>query len=223
VAVTKFAVIFDFDGTILDSESAEYHSHRQFFAEHGVELTQEEWCTGIGRVQPERTWWEWLCTRTTTPPTYERFRKTTRTYFVRHLRMEPMPGIQTLVESLVAAGVPRAIASAASLSWVARAMKELHIGRAFEVIVTGDQVERTKPAPDVYLEAARRLGVEPEHCVAIEDSEPGLTAARAAGMHTVAIPHHLNRLTHDFEGADLELSSAADLTLDRIRELAGVR
>jgi len=219
----QLAVIFDFDGTILDSESAEYQSHRQFFAEHGVELTEEEWCTCIGRVQPRNHWWDWLCERTATPPSYERFRKKTRTYFVDHLRMEPMPGIATLVTALVSAGVPRAIASAASSNWVARALEELDLTPSFDVIVTADQVAHPKPAPDVYLEAARRLGVEPAHCVAIEDSGPGLTAARAAGMRTVAIPHHLNRLTHDFEGADLELSSAADLTLDRIRELAGVR
>lgn len=219
----QLAVIFDFDGTILDSESAEYQSHRQFFAEHGVELTEEEWCTCIGRVQPRTLWWDWLCDRTETPPSYDRFRKQTRTYFVEHLRMEPMPGIATLVTALVAAGVPRAIASAASSNWVARALEELALTPSFDVIVTSDQVAHPKPAPDVYLEAARRLGVEPAHCVAIEDSGPGLTAARAAGMRTVAIPHHLNRLTHDFEAADLELSSAADLTLDRIRELAGVR
>jgi beta-phosphoglucomutase-like phosphatase (HAD superfamily) len=87
--------------------------------------------------------------------------------------------------------------------------------------VTADQVPHPKPSPDVYLEAARRLGVAPGQCVAIEDSGPGVAAARAAGMRTVAIPHWLNRHSHDFAPADLHLSSAADLSVERLRELVG--
>lgn len=218
-ARSSFAVIFDFDGTILDSESAEFQSHRRFFADHGVDLTEEEWCTGIGIVQPPTRWWDWLCARAATPPTYERFRELTRTYFSEHVRMEPMPGITALLGALVAAGIPCGVASAASSNWVGRALGELGLAASFGAIVTGDQVAHPKPAPDVYVEAARRLDVAPGRCVAIEDSGPGLAAARAAGMRTVAIPHRLNRRTHDFTGADLHLSSAADLTRDQLRDL----
>jgi HAD superfamily hydrolase (TIGR01509 family) len=216
-----FAVIFDFDGTILDSETAEFHSHHRYFAEHQVDLTEEEWCRGIGIVQPATHWWEWLCARTSVPPTYERFREATRAYFTEHVRMEPMPGITALVDGLVAAQVPRAVASAASARWVMRALEDLGLSSSFDAVVTGDQVARPKPAPDVYVEAARRLGIAPERAVALEDSGPGLAAARAAGMRTVVIPHRLNLGTHDFEGADLRVSSAADLTLEQLRELVG--
>jgi HAD superfamily hydrolase (TIGR01509 family) len=214
-----FAVIFDFDGTIVDSETAEFHSHRRFCADHGVELSEEEWSTGIGRVQPATHWWEWLCARTHTPPSYDRFREATRQYFKEHVRMEPMPGITALVGALVAAGIPRGVASAASSRWVCRALADLQLAPSFDVIVTADQVAQPKPAPDVYVEAARRLAVRPDSCVAIEDSGPGLAAARAAGMRTVAIPHALNRRRHDFDGADLHVASAAELTLERLREL----
>jgi putative hydrolase of the HAD superfamily len=214
-----FAVIFDFDGTILDSESAEYQSHRRFFADHGVDLTEAEWCTGIGIVQPDTHWWEWLCARVAEPPTYERFREATHQYFREHVPTEPMPGISALLGALIAAGVPRGVASAASSNWVLRALKDLELTSSFDAVVTGDQVANGKPAPDVYLEAARRLKVKPETCVAIEDSGPGLAAAMAAGMRTVAIPHRLNRHAHAFDGADLHLSSAADLSLERIRKL----
>ena len=215
-----FAVIFDFDGTIVDSESAEFHSHSRFFAEHGVHLSEQEWCTGIGIVQAETHWWDRLRERAASPPTYERFRQTTRAYFKEHVRMEPMPGVAALVGALVAAGIPRGIASAASSRWVLEALADMELAPLFDTIVTADHVERPKPAPDVYLEAARRLRVAPARCVAIEDSGPGLAAARAAGMRTVAIPHRLNRQTHDFAGADLRLSSAAELTLERLTELA---
>jgi beta-phosphoglucomutase len=216
-----FAVIFDFDGTILDSESSEYHSHRRFFAQHGVELTEEEWCTGIGIVQPKAHWWDWLCARAATPPTFEEFREATRAYFHEHVRMEPMPGIAALVGALVTAKIPRAVASAASSRWVLRALQDLELAPLFDTIVTADQVARPKPAPDVYLEAATRLDIAVDRCVAIEDSGPGLAAARAAGMRTVAIPHRLNRLTHDFAAADIHVASAAELSLGRLRALVG--
>jgi HAD superfamily hydrolase (TIGR01509 family) len=216
-----FAVIFDFDGTIVDSESAEYQSHRRYFAEYGVHLTEEEWCTGIGIVQAKTHWWEWLCARAATPPPFEHFREKTRTYFHEHVRMEPMPGIAALVGALVAAKIPRAIASAASSNWVMRALADLELAPLFDAIVTADQVLYPKPAPDVYLEAARRLGMAPPRCVAIEDSGPGLASARAAGMRTVAIPHRLNQQTHDFAAADVHRRSAAELTLEQLRQLAG--
>src|SRR5262245_21768292 len=153
---TTFAVIFDFDGTILDSESAEFESHRRLFAEHGVELTEEEWCTGIGIVQPATHWWEWLSARTSTPPEYARFREITREYFTEHVRMEPMAGIGSLVEALVAGAVPRAVASAASSQWVTRALAALGLTASFDAVVKPDDVDRPKPARDVYLEAGRR-------------------------------------------------------------------
>ena len=214
-----FAVIFDFDGTIVDSESAEFVAHSRYFAEHGVQLTEEEWCTGIGLVKGETYWWERLCERASNAPGYPHFHETTRVYFREHVRMEPMPGVAALVTALVAADIPRAVASAASSEWVLKALADLELEPLFGAIVTGDQVRRPKPAPDVYLEAARRLDVSPGRCVAIEDSGPGLAAARAAGMRTIAIPHPLNRKFHDFEGADLYLSSARDLSLERLRTL----
>jgi putative hydrolase of the HAD superfamily len=212
------AVIFDFDGTVLDSETPEYESHRRFFADHGVELTREEWCTGVGIVQPDTHWYDWLCGRAAAPPTFQQFRDETRRYFRESVQMEPMPGISALLGALVAAGVPRAIASTASADWVVSAIGELGLIPSFTTIVTGDQVKRGKPAPDVYLEAARRLAVEPARCVAIEDSGPGLASARAAGMKTVAIPHPINT-AHDFDAAHLCVESAAKLTLEALHAL----
>ncbi len=213
-----FAVVFDFDGTILDSETPEYESHRRCCADYGVHLSEDQWCTGVGILQPDTHWFDWLCARTTSPPTFERFRDATRVYFRERVLMEPMPGIRALLDALVAAGVPRAVGSTAPSGWVLPALDDLQLTASFTVVVTGDQVERGKPAPDVYLEAARRLGIEARRCVAIEDSGPGLAAARAAGMKTVAIPHPLSR-THDLSRADLHAASATDLRVDTLRAL----
>ena len=213
-----FAVVLDFDGTILDTETPAYESHRRFFGEHGVALTVDEWCTTIGTIRPETHWFDWLCERAPAAPSFERFRAATLAYYQERARLEPMPGILTLLDALDQADVPRAIGSTAPADWVLASLAELRLTDRFPVIVTGDQVGRFKPAPDVYLEAARRLGVPPGRCIAIEDSGPGLASARAAGMKTIAIPHPLNR-SHDLT-ADLSVSSASELNLEVLRALA---
>jgi HAD superfamily hydrolase (TIGR01509 family) len=214
-----FAVIFDFDGTILDSETAEFVSHRRLFEDWGTPLTEDEWCEGIGILQPNTHWFERLCERAQDPPDFERFQQLTRQYFREHVPDEPMPGVSALLGALITAGVPRAVASGAPSDWVRHGLDTLGLTTSFDAIVTSDQVPRGKPAPDVYLEAARRMGLEPARCVALEDSGPGLASARAAGMRTIVIPHALTRL-HDLSGADLRVNSAADLTLETLRNLA---
>ena len=88
----------------------------------------------------------------------------------------------------------------------------------FDAVVAGDQVKHRKPAPDVYLAAALELGVDPRRSIAIEDSGPGIAAARAAGMKAVAIPHWLTA-RHDLSGADLTVTDAGQLSLDRLEAL----
>jgi len=213
-----FAVIFDFDGTIFDSETAEFRAHRQLFADHGLTLTEDEWCEGVGIVKTDTHWFDRLCASVTGAPQFDDFRLLTRQYFREHVRWEPMPGIAALLGALVAADVPRAIASAAPAAWVLNALDDLQLAPTFNAIVTGDQVARGKPAPDVYLEAARRLQVGPEHCVAIEDSGPGVASAKAAGMKTIAIPHPLTQ-SHDFSTADLRVTDASALSLEMLQAL----
>jgi beta-phosphoglucomutase-like phosphatase (HAD superfamily) len=101
---------------------------------------------------------------------------------------------------------------------VERGAGSLGIRPFFRAIVSGEDVRRRKPAPDVYLEAARRLGVDPTRTVAVEDSGPGIAAARAAGMRVVAIPHWLTA-KHDLSGADLRVSHAGELTMARLEAL----
>ena len=214
-----FAVVFDFDGTILDSETAEFESHQQLFTECGATLTVKEWCEGVGIVTPADHWFVRLCDRATHPPVdYDEFVQRRRAYFRARVRWEPMRGIGELLDELTGAGVPCAVASAATSDWVVRALGDLGLTGRFDAVVTGDQVVRGKPAPDVYLEAARRLDIDPCWCVAVEDSGPGLAAAGAAGMTTVVIPHTLS-VNHDFASADLRVSHAGELTLARLQRL----
>jgi HAD superfamily hydrolase (TIGR01509 family) len=211
------AVIFDFDGIILDSETPEYESHRRIYERCGVTLTIEQWCGVIGTWSEghDEQWFARLCAQSPDAPARDAYFAERRRIFEQIVPADPMRGIPELLEALRAAAVPTAIASSAPARWVAGAVERLGIRPLFDAVVTGDEVAHRKPAPDVYLEAARRLGVDPERSIAIEDSSPGVTAARAAGMKAIAIPHWLTE-RHDLSAADLTVAHAGELTLERL-------
>jgi HAD superfamily hydrolase (TIGR01509 family) len=214
------AVVFDFDGIVLDSETPEYESHRQIYERCGVPLTVEDWCGAIGiwtEGHDDRRF-ETLCARATAAPPRDAYFAERQRIFETLLPPEPMRGIRDLLVSLRDAGIAAAIASTSPARWVVPAAERIGVRECFDAIVTGDEVQRRKPAPDVYLEAARRLGVDPADAIAIEDSAPGVAAARAAGMTVVAIPHWLTR-THDLAAAHLQVAHAGELTLDRLAAL----
>ena len=214
------AVIFDFDGIILDSETPEYESHRRIFERCGVDLTTDEWCDQIGTWTEghDERWFRELCARSASAPDLAAYHAEKRRIFDEVLPPEPMRGIADLLAVLAAAGIPVGVASSAPLSWIGRAIDGLGLRPSFRAIVTGDDVVRRKPAPDVYLEAARRLGVDAARCIAIEDSGPGIAAARAAGMKAIAIPHRLTA-RHDLSGADLRVAHAGEVTLAALETL----
>ena len=214
------AVIFDFDGIVLDSETPEYESHRRIYERCGVTLTVDEWCGVIGTWSEghDEQWFTRLCEQANTAPAREAYFAERRRIFDQIVPADPMRGVPQLLAALREAGIPTAIASSAPARWVVGAVERLAIRPLFDAVVTGDEVAHRKPAPDVYLEAARRLDVDPRRAIAIEDSGPGITAARAAGMKAIAIPHWLTE-RHDLSGADLTVAHAGELTLDRLAAL----
>ncbi len=211
------AVIFDFDGVVLDSETPEYESHRRIYQRCGVTLTVDEWCGVIGTWSEghDEQWFTRLCERSAGVPAREAYFAERRRIFEAIVPAGPMRGVRELLTLLGDAGIPVAIASSAPARWVVGAVERLGLRPLFGAVVTGDEVAHRKPAPDVYLEAARRLGADTARSIAIEDSGPGLAAARAAGMKAIAIPHWLTE-RHDLSGADLTVAHAGELTLDRL-------
>jgi len=214
------AVVFDFDGVILDSESAEFESHRLIFERYGVPLTPEEWCDQIGiwAEEHERRWCTRLNERCGAAMEYEAFKTEQHRIFHEIVSREPMRGIRKLLDELADAGVPTAVASTSSARWVVPSVERLGLTHRFRTIVTANDVERRKPAPDVYIEATRRLGADPRRSVAIEDSGPGIASASAAGLTAVAIPHWLTE-GHDLAAAALRVAHAGDLSVDRLEQL----
>lgn len=133
---------------------------------------------------------------------------------VARYRREGAPGIDGAVEAVrrIAADRPVAVASSAHRAVIDAALAATGLAEVFAVVVSSDQVAHGKPAPDVYLETARRLGVEPVRCLVVEDSYNGVRAARAAGMTVVLVP---NASVPPAPGT----REAADLVLDRLADL----
>ncbi len=214
------AVVFDFDGVIIDSETAEYESHRRLYERAGAALTPVEWCDQIGvwTEGEEERWCQRLAVLTGVPLDFAAFKADQHRFFREIVAREPMRGIRDLLDVLAQAQVPLAIASTSPARWVVPAVGDLGLAAFFRTIVTADDVRRRKPAPDVYLEAARRLGADPARSVAIEDSGPGIASATAAGMKTIAIPHWLTE-SHDLAAATLQVAHAGELTVEVLEQL----
>lgn len=215
------AVVFDFDGLIIDSEWAIYEAAGTAFEAHGHELTVEAWATVVGiNDRHDDSWWPRLCEaagvegfeRAHFDAVYEadEARAALR---ARMLELPALPGVEALVQELTAAQVPLGVASSSSRGWIEGNLLRLGLLDAFATRVGADMVGGVgKPAPDVYLRACADLGVDPAASVAIEDSAHGVTAAKAAGMAAVAVPSQITR-HNDFAHADVVVGSVADLSL----------
>ncbi len=127
--------------------------------------------------------------------------------------MKPSPGFHELVNRLAQAGMRLALASNSDRIHVDRVVDQLGIRGFFDLIVTGDQVPQGKPGPDIYLLAVSQLNVLPRECVALEDSQPGIESAKAAGLYCIAVPTLFTR-HQDLSRADLIGSFLEEITLD---------
>jgi putative hydrolase of the HAD superfamily len=220
--MTLEAVVFDFDGLIVDSEWVIYESAAAAFATHGHDLPVEVWATVVGtNERDERAEWDNLCSRlgitfaqTDFSAAYEAQDRSNRD------SLPALPGVVALLDELAEAGIPVAIASSSSCDWLQRHVDRLGIDHHFRgVLVGADLVGGVgKPAPDVYLRACADLDADPRHAVALEDSEHGISAAHAAGMAAVGVPGRVTR-SHDFSAADLVVASLEELS---VVDLAGL-
>jgi HAD superfamily hydrolase (TIGR01509 family) len=215
MATSIRAVIFDFDGLIIDSETPLFDIWSSIYASHGATLTMERWQHALG-TQGGFDPFEHLST--TLAETLDR---DTLADFVRdeHWRLcgeQPLlPGVRERLAEARTLSLGVAVASSSPSAWVQPWLERHDLLSLFDVVCTRDDVQRVKPAPDLFLLAAERLRMDPETCVVFEDSPNGLRAAHTAGMKTVAIP---NRLTRGLPmpAPQLVLDSLADRTMAEI-------
>ncbi|MEV6481970.1 HAD family phosphatase [Streptomyces sp. NPDC051576] len=184
------SVIFDLDGTLVDSEPNYYEATRQTLAEHGVPdftWVQHERFVGISTQETLALLKE---RHGLTAPLEDLLAETNRRYLaLARTATRVYPEMRKFVELLAAEGVPMAVASGSSPEAIGAILAGTGLDAWLRTVVSADEVARGKPAPDVFLEAARRLGTAPADCVVLEDAAPGAAAARAAGMRCIAIPY----------------------------------
>ena len=217
MAGTIRALIFDFDGVILDTEMPAYEAWRENYAAHGHDLPIEVYVECVGsdyaRFDPRLH----LESLTGEKIDWDRWdvERESRALEKINALTEPMPGIRELIEAAASAGIPCAVASSSPRSWVEPHLERIGLRRFFRLIRCLDDVSEPKPSPELFLSAAAGLGVQPSEAVVFEDSLHGLTAARAAGMRCVVAP---SRLTGhlDFTGAAMVVESLAGMELAAI-------
>jgi HAD superfamily hydrolase (TIGR01509 family) len=202
------AVVFDMDGLLLDTEVLWQRAEAELFSRHGAEYTLDDALAVMGTSFDATA--RYFAERLSQPQ--ERgagLVDELRVLMLEELRREVQarPGAVELVERL-RERIPLALASNSSRTLVDAALQTADLADAFDAIVTADDVEHPKPAPDLYLLACERLGVPPDRALALEDTAPGIAAAKAAGLTCFAVPQ--------FAETD---ASAADRVVDSLEEL----
>jgi HAD superfamily hydrolase (TIGR01509 family) len=214
------AVIFDLDGVLLDSESAWVEVKKEFTEETGGRWEERARVEMLGMSSTE--WSRYMHDELGVPVSPEKISSEVADRLVEQYRrrLPLLPGAVEAVRSL-ARQWPLGLASSSNRNVIDLALEEAGLAEDFKATVSSEEVERGKPAPDVYLEAARRLEVDADACVAIEDSTNGIRSAHAAEMAVIAVPNDDFPPEPDSLAlADLTLGSLEELSPGRVRSLA---
>lgn len=182
------AILFDMDGVLVDSEEYIFEAVRLMFAEHGITVKPEDalpfvgtgensYIAGIGRSNGFEA---------------DIVRDKARTYAIygeiTHGKLHSLPGTEEFIRQCRKHGLKMAVASSADRVKIEINLREIGISPdTFDAIISGEDVERKKPFPDIYLLAASRLGFAPEKCLVVEDAVSGVAAAKAAGAKCLAL------------------------------------
>jgi HAD superfamily hydrolase (TIGR01509 family) len=201
------AVVFDNDGLLLDTEEAWTRAETALFARHGSTFTfdHKRDLIGSSHTVAAGKLEAMLGLPGEGPALIDELHALVMAE-ARH-DVEPRPGAVALVEALLDAGIPIAVASNSPRDFLDRVLGTAGVAGHFAVTVAGDEVTHPKPAPDIYLEACRRLGAAPAGSVGLEDSPTGAAAAKAAGLHVIGVPYLADMAVPD---ADLIAGSLAD-------------
>ena len=206
------AVVFDFDGLILDTEEPVYRSWLEVYQAHGEELPFERWVQIVGSTtigfHPQHHLEELLGRPLPKEVLDRRIGRRTEMILANHL----LPGVVQHIEAAKAAGLKVGVASSSTKEWVRGHLARLDILDRFDCLRCRDDVANAKPEPDLYIAVLDCLGVPAAEAFAIEDSPNGVLAAKRAGMRCVAIPNSITARL-DLGQADVLLGSLAEVTL----------
>lgn len=212
------AIVFDFDGLIIDSEHAVAGSYAEIYAAEGLEFPVATWALMVGTREHDSVLWDDLTAKTGrlfSPAEMDAARRQRSIELAEQL--EPLPGVLAHLDAAAEARMLLAVASSSSAWWVRGHLERLGLMGRFEVVCTKEDAVRSKPDPGIYTEALRRLGVPAAQAFAFEDTEPGIAAAKAAGMRAVGVPGSFTEHM-DFSAADVVLKSLAEMSAQELWE-----
>ncbi len=211
------AILWDMDGTLVDSEEYHWLSWRDTMTAEGIPLTRDQFMESFGQ-RNDTILARWLGPDAPAERVQrigdtkeELYRK-----LVREGGLAPLPGAAEWVKHLHRDGWAQAIASSAPRANVAAVLEVIQMGGYFQAVVSAEDVTKGKPDPQVFLTAASRLGIPPPRCIVVEDVPAGVEAARRAGMRSIGVRHNGPPLA-----ADLAVTSLADLPLNAFTTLMG--
>ena len=209
------AIVFDFDGLILETEGPSLESWIEIYREYGFQIPLEKWHNDIGSdrgFEPVDHLAALVGEGLDRAATQDR-RDQRKNELIEALDL--MDGVRDFIADAQRLGLKLAIASSSSRGWVLGHIERLGIHAFWDAVLTRDDVARTKPAPDLYVAAVKALDVHPSQAVALEDSPNGIAAAKEAGLRCVAVPNALTR-DLDVSRADVRLASLAEMPLERL-------
>jgi HAD superfamily hydrolase (TIGR01509 family) len=219
--MTRVSVIFDMDGVLADTEPVYLGIIRDLFAWHGVVVPESRLETYVG-VSSESMWTEirrefGLRQTVAELVRIEHEDQQRRLSELPHL--PPVAGVEDLILALKAAGARLGVASSSSRAVIGLILERTGLARHFDTVVSGEDVARSKPAPDIFLAAAARLNAAPAGCVVIEDSTHGVRGAKAAGMRVIGYVNP-NSGRQDVSGADLVVTALSARLAEQVMCLA---
>jgi beta-phosphoglucomutase len=212
-------VLWDLDGTLVDSEEKHWVAWRDTMAAGGISITREEFQATFG-LRNDAIVPRWLPRDASADQVRDVSDAKEALYrrLVRQESLEPLPGAAEWVRRLHRQQWPQAIASSAPRENVEVVLEVIGLAGCFQAIVSAEDVTEGKPDPQVFLTAAARLGVPPSHCIVVEDAAAGVEAAQRGGMASIGVSRNGSRLE-----ADLAVSSLTELPPDAFERLLGSR
>lgn len=212
------ALVFDFDGLIVDTEVPIFRAWQRIYREHGQELPLDRWLTIIGTASGAFDPVRELGDRVGEHLDEAALDTLERLYYAESTALQQLlPGVAEYLSVARRLGLKTAIASSSTRKWVMEHLERFHIGSQFDAIVCREDVQRTKPDPELYRTALQRLQVPPPAAIALEDSSNGIRAAKAAGLYCVVVPNLLT-VDLDLTEADLRLLSLEAMSLPALLE-----
>lgn len=212
------AIVFDFDGLILDTETTDYESWRAMYRAHGVELPLSMWLPIVGDATQDFKIEQYLVELTGEEIDRAELRKRQRALHLEMLQdAAPMPGVEDYIHTAKRLSIRLGIASGSRRSWVVGRLNRLGLAHHFDTVVCRDDVGRAKPDPAAYIAAVANLGASADQALALEDSPTGVKAAKDAGLFCVAVPGPMTK-NLSFPEANMRLDSLAEMPLQELLE-----